>query len=175
MKFLSNRLVALGKLLTGEQFRADSRLTINPELGLVLELPGPIDINSNFAAGATISDTFNHRSEILQVGVSAAVNVDSTVLSPGLWRITGHATIAGAIAVGNALWQYGLLDLAAAVPSVFPLASWRTLGGIQVAQNFRIAITLLLSQPWQIRHAAPATAAGDTLAMRVNLLYSRLT
>ncbi len=145
MNFLSNRLVALAKFLAAEGFKADARLRIRPDIGMV------------------------------QVGASAAVNVDQVTLGPGLWRITGHATIAGAIAVGNALWQYGLLDLAAPVPSVFPLASWRTLAGIQVAQNFRIAITLLLSQPWQVRHAAPATAAGDTLAMRANLLYSRLT
>jgi len=175
LNFLSNRLVALAKFLAAEGFKADARLRIRPDIGMVIELPGPIDVNSSIAPGTVIAETFNHRSEILQVGASAAVNVDQVTLGPGLWRITGHATIAGAIAVGNALWQYGLLDLAAPVPSVFPLASWRTLAGIQVAQNFRIAITLLLSQPWQVRHAAPATAAGDTLAMRANLLYSRLT
>jgi len=171
VKLTTTRFTEILRAISGELFRGDAQLSIPTVLNPVVELGAGNQGLTNVAAFTLLQESFCFVSEILQVGVTAAVNIDGPALAPGAWRLVGIATINGTIAVGNALYQAALLDPNA---NLFPLSTWRTIGGVANAQRFAINLPITLLKSWSIRHSAPATAAGDTLAMRLALAVIRL-
>ena len=175
VKSTTSRWTEILRAIKGEIFRADAQIDVPARLVPTIEL-GAI-VRSIFTGPGVAQESFYYDNQINQIGAQALVANPGPQLAAGVWRIRGFATIAGAIAVGNNAWNFNLVD---PTGTAFALAAWRTVAGVQVAQRFWIDHLISVEQPgaplvpWQFFHNAPATAAGDTLLMRVCVMVNRL-
>ncbi len=173
MKVSTTRWTEILRRISGQGFRGEALIDVPARLQPITELGSICQGVTAPPAGAPQSESWVFDSQVNQIGAAAAALVGGGALAPGVWHIRGFATLAGVIAVGAQAWNFGLLDLGP-LATLFSLAAWRTVPGIQVAQTQLIDMPITLDRPWQFQHNVPATLAGDTLLARVSVQAIRL-
>jgi len=171
VKYTTSRWTELLRAIAGETFRTDGQIEIPARLSLITELGGICQGVLSPPSNAVMQESWVLDNTITQIGLQAQVNNFFASLAPGAWRIRGHATVAGVIALGSPSWSFSLNDPS---PTAFGLAKWISVPGIQFAQRFPIDMPIAIAKPWQFQHFAPATAAGDFLLAHVSVQAVRL-
>jgi len=172
VRFATDRLTQLARTLpTAEHSKQDSQLEVLRTISPVIELPSLLRTAAPTPFAAVPSESFVYDTTYTIAGAGAAINADGPTLSPGLWHLQGHVRIqfSGTNNVAN-LSAYALRDVA---NNQFNFASAVSIAGVLV-----IPVDLYLSiadAGWFFRQAAPATVAGDVLALHAALLVARLT
>jgi len=173
VKQVTSQRLALARAIGAEVFGTDGRLDIPATTTPTIEFPNRLKSATvqAFALASPETDTFAFNLSYLGLGAAGAGTQAGPFLTPGLWKLTGYASIqfTGTQTPGNEV-AFRLND---PIGTIWTIARSRIYTPLQLV--IPIALTLSITEPgWNFSLANPATVVGDALTVFVALLANRL-